>query len=352
MITTPTQRIVLAIALSIIMHGIVLWLPGFKLPEKEIKLQPLVAKLVPLPKSASKDGAHKPKRKAHPAPQPEPVAPTPAEQTIAASAPVAASEPVAASAPIAASEPVAASAAQAASEPVVAEPAASATVAADAEPQRPPLPKHAQLSFAVYMGEKQFKVGESIQKLDISDGRYTLMSDVHTTGIVRVFKSFRLQQFSTGTATAQTLTPEEFTEVMTQSSGKQINRANFDWANHMIRFSSGQETALPQQAQDILSILYQFPVLRPQEEVVSINIGTGKKFESFRFEIVFEEQLDTAMGKLQTVHFRKMHKAHEEGLEIWFAQEYRLFPVKIRHLDRDGKIDGEAIITDIRVSDE
>jgi hypothetical protein len=191
-----------------------------------------------------------------------------------------------------------------------------------------------------------------MQKLDISEGRYTLMSDTHTTGIVRVFKSFRLEQFSTGTATSQTLTPEEFTEVMTQSSGKQINRANFDWANHKILFSSGLEAVLPQQAQDILSILYQFPVLKPQEEFVSINIGTGKKFEKFRFEIAFEEKLDTAMGTLQTVHFRKMHKAHEEGLEIWFSQEYRLFPVKIRHLDKEGKIDGEAIITDIRVSDE
>jgi hypothetical protein len=117
-------------------------------------------------------------------------------------------------------------------------------------------------------------------------------------------------------------------------------------------FSSGQEAALPQQTQDILSILYQFPILRPHEEIVSINIGTGKKFETFHFGIVFEEQLDTAMGTLQTVHFRKIHKAHEEGLEIWFAQEYRLFPVKISHVNKDGKIDGEAIITDIRVSDE
>jgi hypothetical protein len=30
---------------------------------------------------------------------------------------------------------------------------------------------------------------------------------------------------------------------------------------------------------------------------------------------------------------------------------YRLLPVKVRHLDSDGKIDREAIITKIRVSD-
>jgi hypothetical protein len=345
-VSTPFRRIALAVALSMLVHGMALWIPKIKLPEKEIKLQPLIAKLVPLPRATGKIVKHKPKRKASPAPQPEPVVQAQPEPSIAESTPVAASEVAAAS------EPVAASAPQAASEPVAAEPAASAPVAADAEPQRPQLPKHAQLNFAVYMGEKALKVGESIQKLDISEGRYTLMSKVYTTGIVRVFKTFSLEQFSTGTATSQTLTPEEFTDVTTQSSGKQINHAIFDWANHKIRFSSGQEAALPQQAQDILSILYQFPILKPQEEFVSINIGTGKKFETFRFEIAFEEKLDTAMGTLQTVHFRKMHKAHEEGLEIWFSQEYRLFPVKIRHLDKEGKIDGEAIITDIRVSDE
>jgi len=101
-----------------------------------------------------------------------------------------------------------------------------------------------------------------------------------------------------------------------------------------------------------LSIFINSPRLKPAQEIVSINIGTGKKLETFRFEIAFEEALQTAMGKLQTVHFRKLHKAHQEGLEIWFAQEYRLLPVKMRHIDRDGKIDAEAIITDIRVSDE
>ena len=92
--------------------------------------------------------------------------------------------------------------------------------------------------------------------------------------------------------------------------------------------------------------------MREDDEIITINIATGKKFETFRFQVDFEESLKTAMGILETVHFRRLHKTNEEGLEIWFAQEYRLLPVKVRHLDRDGKIDGEAIITEIRVSDE
>ena len=340
-IVTSTRRIALAIAISALLHGLILWLPQIKLPDHETQLPPLVAKLIPLPKTSGKITAHKHKPKAHPVAQPEPIIQPVTESTIAASAPLAESEPVAASAIPAASAPLAAS-----------EPAASAPAAVDAEPQRPPLPKHAKLSFSVYVGQNNFKAGESIHRLEIEDGHYTLKADVHTTGLASVFKSYRMEQTSTGTATAQTLKPETFTEEITDSSGKKINHADFDWANHTIHFSSGQEAKLPLQAQDILSILYQFPPMHDQEEIVSINIGTGKKLETYRFEVVFEESLVTAMGTLQTVHFRKLRAANEEGLEIWFAQEYRLLPVKMRHLDRDGKRDAEAIITDIRVSDE
>ena len=353
-LATPARRIALAVALSLIVHGLALWLPAIKFPDSkpEIQLHSLTAKLIPLPKMSGKISAHK--HKPRPAPQPEPVVQSVPEQPMAASAPLAASEPVAASTPIAASEPVAASAPLAASAPAASESvsAASAPAATDVEQQRPPLPKHAQLRFSVYQGQKNFKIGESLHTLDINDGRYTLKADVHTTGLVSVFKSYRMEQTSTGTATEQTLKPESFTEEITDSNGKRINRADFDWPAHTIHFSNGSEAVLPLQAQDILSILYQFPPMHQQEEIVSINIGTGKKFERYRFEVVFEEPLETAMGRLQTVHFRKLHAAKEEGLEIWFAQEYRLLPVKMRHVDRDGKIDAEAIITDIRVSDE
>jgi len=346
--TTPIQRIALAIAISVLLHILVLWLPQIKLPEHERVLPPLTAKLIPLPKMIGKTAAHKHKPKVRPAPQPEPVIQSSPELPVAASAPLAASEPVAASDSLAASAPLAASV------PVVAEAiqAASAPVATETEPQRPPLPKHARLRFSVYVGQNNFKAGESVHSLDIEDGHYTLKADVHTTGLASVFKSYRMEQTSTGTATAQTLKPETFTEEITDSNGKKTTRAEFDWTNHVIYFSNDSQATLPLQAQDILSILYQFPPMRQQEEIVSIDIGTGKKLERFQFEIAFEEPLKTAMGTLQTIHFRKLHGPNEEGLEIWFAQEYRLLPVKMRHLDRDGKADGEAVITEIRVSDE
>lgn len=334
---TPHQRIALAAALSVVLHGLVLWLPEVHLPERELKLPPLIAKLEPLPKVSAKIAHPKPKPKLRPKPQPEPIVQTIPELPIAQSAPVAASAPIAASAP------------------AEAEPTPPATAIAEVVPpeaQRPPLPKHARLHFNIYQGQENFKVGESVHTLEIEDGYYTLKASVQTTGLTSLVKSYRMVQTSGGEATQQTLKPDVFTEEITESSGKKSNRAEFDWANKKIHFSNGGEALLPPQTQDILSILYQFPPMQKQVEVVSIHIGTGKKFEEYKFEIVFEEKLETAMGTLQTVHFRKLHAPNKEGLEIWFAQEYRLLPVKMRYLEPSGKIAAEAIITDIRVSDE
>lgn len=353
-------------ALSMLVHGLVLLMPQIQLPAFEMQLPPLEAKLIPIP--IGKTGSHKHKAKSHPVTQPEAVAqslpdqPLPASAPVAASeplassspipssSPVAASEPVAASSPIAASEPVAVSAPLPASAPVVAEPATP--VAKEVEAQRPPLPKHAKLNFSVYLGESGIKVGESVHTLDIVDGHYTLKADAHTTGLVHLFKTYHIEQTSSGTATAQTLKPDTFTEIITQSSSKEINRGDFDWKSNKIHFSNGSEASLPPQTMDILSTLYQFPPMRERDQIVTINIATGKNLESYRFQVDVEEPLKTSMGTLQTVHFRRLHNKNQEGLEIWFAQEYRLLPVKVRHLDNSGKIDGEAIITEIRVSDE
>lgn len=349
LIATPARRISLTVAISVLLHGLVLWLPEVHLPEHELKLPPLIAKLEPLPKLSAKIAHPKPKPKVRPKPQPEPVVQSVPEVPIAENIPVPASAIEPASAPLAASAPEPASA------PVAAEPVPPAPVVTEVmpqEPQRPPLPKHARLNFSVYQGKGNFKIGESIHALEIADGRYTLKASIQTTGLVGVLKSYRMVQTSSGSATQYLLKPEIFTEEITESSGKKSNRAEFDWTSHTIHFSNGSEAKLPPQAQDILSILYQFPPMPQQVEIISIYIGTGKKFEEYRFEIVLEEPLETAMGTLQTVHLRKLHTANEEGLDIWFAQEYRLLPVKVRHTDRDGKITAEAIITDIRVSDE
>lgn len=322
----PAARISLAIGLSLLAHALVLFAPLVELPKSEVPLPPLTAKLEPLPSPPA------------PAPKKKP-RPKPAEQP---------AQPVQENVPEAADE-----------EPQVdAEPQEAVEAAAEppAEPTpepRPLLPRHAQLTFSVYQGEGGMQLGEAVHRLDIEEGRYTLKAVTQTTGVVSFFKTYVLTQSSEGRADAQGLLPGKFSEEKKLSKGNQSLSAEFDWEAHQLNFSHGGKAVLPEQAQDILSFLYQLSQLpMSNREVVPLRISNGKKLEYYELEIGAEEELNTKLGKLRVLPLRKVHAKGEEGLDIWLGLEYRLLPVKVRQTDRAGQIAGEMVISDIRVSDE
>ncbi len=194
-------------------------------------------------------------------------------------------------------------------------------------------------------------MGETVHTLDIHDGRYVLKSHTTTTGLARLFKSYELNQYSNGSYSKDGLQPELFTEERIDRLGTQRNAVELDRDAQRARFSDDVETALPPDTQDILSIMYQFPPLA-HSEIAPVSVCNGRKIEHYIFEIAINEEIDTPLGKLRAIRLNKLHGPNEEGLEIWLAREYRLFPVKMRFIEKNGDVAAEAVITDIRVSEE
>ena len=327
----PAARVVLAIVLSLLIHAVLLFGPGLiELEPAEIPLPPLVARLEPLPR---------PTPKPVPKPRPKPPAALPP-------APVS-SQPVAEQT----ATPV-----EAVAQGIEAAPPAEEAPAVDEAPaverNPPPLPRHAQLTFTVYKGT-DFAVGEARHQLEIGDGNgYTLQVDINTTGIASFFKTFEMTQRSSGTVSALGLRPDAFSESRVTSKGNQAITAQFDWENSKLDFSNGNHSVLPEQTQDILSFLYQFSQLPLNQPTLTLHISNGKKLESYELAIGEEEQLQTGIGRIRALPLHKIHAPGEEGLEIWLGLEYRLLPVKIRQIDRNGAIAGEIVISDIRVSED
>lgn len=321
-----STRIALAIGLSLLVHALLLFGPLVELPKSEVPLPPLTAKLEPLPKIAQP-----PVPKKKPRPKPEP-----AEKT---ATPVQESKPETSSPEALEERP------QAPAEP----PPTDETE----KESKPPLPRRAQLTFAVYKGSGGMQLGETVHRLDIADGRYTLKAVTQTTGVVSFFKTYVLTQTSEGLVGTEGLQPRTYAEEKRLSSGAQSLSAEFDWDAHALRFSHGGQTALPEQAQDMLSFLYQLSQMSmTNRETMPLRISNGKKLESYELEIGAMEEITTPLGKLRTLPLRKLHAQGEEGLDIWLGLEYRLLPVKVRQIDRNGQIAGEMVISDIRVSDE
>jgi hypothetical protein len=322
-----------------LVHAALLFGPNLiQLAPVEVPLPPLTARLEPLPaiKTASKSvpkPVHKPKPRAHAKPKPVTPPSPPAPEAVTAKAP-----------PAETPETTTAATPQA-------EVPASAVPAENTEPAYP-LPRHAQLTFIAYMGTN-FPVGEVRHRLDVNDDKsYTLQVGMNTTGVARIFKTFELNQQSTGTITAGGIRPDRFIENKLTSKGKQILSADFDWQNRQLNFSSGNSSPLPDQAQDILSFLYQFSQMPLDQARLPMRVSNGKKLESYELEVGAEEEIQTRLGLLRVLPLRKINAPGEEGLEIWLGLEYRLLPVQIRSIDKNGKIAGQMVISDIRVSDE
>jgi hypothetical protein len=323
---TSTARISLAIALSLLLHAVAMFFPLIELPKTEAPLPPLTAKLEPLPKIAAKPAPQKksqPKRiKAVPPP-----ANSPAQEMASAKAEE--------------------------EEPQI-----------DAEPQPPaeeiqpeirpahPLPRRAQLTFAAYQGEGGLQLGEAVHRLDIEQGQYVLETVTQTTGLASIVKSYLLTQTSRGQVDAQGLQPINYSEEKKLSNNKQSLSAEFDWAGRKLHFSHGGETALPKHGQDIVSFLYQLSQQPLDKGVVPMYISNGKKLEYYELAVGEEELIQSRLGKLRALPLRKIHGPGEEGLDIWLGLEYRLLPIKVRQIDRNGEVAGEMVISEIRVSDE
>ncbi|BBJ23586.1 DUF3108 domain-containing protein [Candidatus Nitrotoga sp. AM1P] len=385
---TPTSRITLAIALSVLLHSAALWLFQVELPNSEALLPPLTAKLeaiplqadVPTPEVEPASPPTETDSTVTPLPEPEPesipvaeassaVAATPEPESIpateAASAVAAIPEPEsmpaieAASAVAITPKPASIPATEAASVvAAVSEPASipaietASAVAKVGEPVAHPLPKHAQLKFAVYLGQDHFQIGEITHRLEIIEDKYILKGETQTTGLARLFKSYQLMQTSHGKAGNFGLQPEGYEEEQNVSSGKQKTNAAFNWAGNKLHFSHGGETELPSGAQDILSFLYQLSQLPLHNEILSIAITTGKKLEKYELEIGAEEEVITQMGKLRALPLRRLHSEGGDGMEVWLGLEYRLLPIKFRQIKGSGEMILEVVISDIRVADE
>jgi hypothetical protein len=334
---SPVARITLAICLSVLVHLALLFTPMIELAPTEVPLPPLMAKLEPLPRIA-------------PAPKPKPKEP-PKPATAKPAAPVA--EKLPAPDIPRADMPEPASAVT----PTASEVAAATVTAEEAnkteEPQPAhPLPKKAQLNYSVYKGSN-FKVGEARLRFQIADDKdYSIEVGANTTGIVSLFKKFDLVQTSIGVLTAQGLRSNEFSETRLSGDGQEYHTAKFNWMEKTLSFSGGGSVALPDRSQDIVSFMFQLSQIPWDSTPIMMNISNGRKLEHYEIDIGAEETIDTQMGKLRAIPFRKRHAPSEEGLDIWLAVEYRLLPVKISKTDRNGNVDSQLVISEIRVADE
>ena len=85
---------------------------------------------------------------------------------------------------------------------------------------------------------------------------------------------------------------------------------------------------------------YQLVLLSPLQGQVEMPIATGRKLETYRFEVLGEETLTLPSGERRGLHVRT--RSGSDTIELWLrtgeAAAARGLPLKIRFIDRKGEI--------------
>jgi hypothetical protein len=206
----------------------------------------------------------------------------------------------------------------------------TASVASAASPER--LPPRGRIRFRVDWGDAGFEIGVARQAWVFEAGRYRLTSSVETTGLAWLLRSVDIEMESIGRLSDAGLQPEAFG--ILRSGKRARERALFDWEAMKVRVSDESDHTLDPGAQDLLSFYYQLGFLDiAPGRTGSLPLATGKKYDIYRLENLGDETIEIPLGVLAARHLRT---PGENATEIWLAYEYRLLPVKIRHVDNDG----------------
>lgn len=308
--------LLVAIAASFSIHALVLFGPDIDL-SFEPEASPLMAELKPVPQPQpppppKSEPVKKRERQLPAKAKPSPKKPETAANAVPLPGPPEV-PPVAVEAPSVEAD----SAAEPESEPVSA--------------VRSRMPGHGRILYRVDRGDMKFEIGRSEQDWEIVDGRYRLLSVVETTGLVRLFKSYRIEMESQGLMTAAGFHPETF--VIRRNGKETKEKVWFDWDNMRVRVGDQAEQALDSGAQDLLSFNYQLGFLRLPETGASISIATGRKYGIYHLEVLGDEEIEVPAGVLRTLHVRA---PGVNTTELWLAYDYLMLPVKIRHVDSKG----------------
>jgi hypothetical protein len=193
------------------------------------------------------------------------------------------------------------------------------------------LPAKGRVRYVITRGEGGFVVGQTVHTWEHDGVAYTLQSVTETTGLAALFKPARVVLSSRGDITPQGLRPREFRHERVGG----LDTASFDWTRGVVAYA-GRDDSIVAGTQDMLSMYYQLVLLAPQRGVLVVPIATGRKLESFRFEVVGEEVLQLPAGERRAAHLRT--RSGKDSIDLWIAPGVRGLPLKIRFTDREGEI--------------
>lgn len=198
------------------------------------------------------------------------------------------------------------------------------------------LPPSGKLVYQFYWGESRWLAGLATHQWVIENGHYTLSSNVSTTGLFGLIHPLRLVETSQGSVVGERLRPQMFT---TQLNDYAPAIAYFNWDKGHFRWYRGKASftqALPANAYDKISFLYQLYIAAEQESFLAPDITMGRGLEHFDIRNLGAEDVEIEGAAYPAIHLKRATtSADMEQVEIWLSTRDNL-PLKMIYSNPAG----------------
>lgn len=144
------------------------------------------------------------------------------------------------------------------------------------------------------------------------------------------------------------LAPVKMTE---KRRGRALTATHFDWPENKLTFSGSQASyTLQPGAQDKATVPLQLAAIARGDPAqldgeIDMFVGEDRDGSVYSFQPAGREEIDTSMGRLQTVRLTRPPKpgSYRSRLDIWLAPAHGWMPVQIRSSEANGAVTTQTV---------
>ena len=186
-------------------------------------------------------------------------------------------------------------------------------------------------------------VGETIRTLSpASNGEFIYQSVAHATGLLARFLKDEITERSRWIYQNDGIRPLNFITHRHGGKKERLTKQVFDWENQVTtNINNGNSSQLPLSLNTQDKLSYQILLMHDLKKGLKnleYLIAESDKTNIYRFAIMGEEVLATAIGTLRTLKIRRI--GDERNTIVWCAIDLHYLPVKLeQRSDDDGHLE-------------
>jgi hypothetical protein len=193
-------------------------------------------------------------------------------------------------------------------------------------------------------------IAQMTEQFEAREDRYRAVSDSTPVGLFALFQRRPVRFVSHGRVTKRGLRPDQFEGARGADDPRRVS-AEFDWQAQRITLDhdgQNQSLELPADAQDRLSMMYQFMFLAyDRVSEFAFLMTNGRKLDRYRYSVTPAVEIDTPLGRMSTLHLVKLREPGDSVTEIWIAPQHAHLPVKMLVVENGSRY--EQVVTGIEI---